>query len=73
MQMQQMAALNANGIIPSSGDHHPHHTAELLVLHEQGPNYIRIWLLYNIQTAQTDVKEWIRKSICVLKVYFVEK
>ncbi|XP_058602550.1 CUGBP Elav-like family member 3 isoform X2 [Onychostoma macrolepis] len=43
VQMQQMAALNANGIIstpitPSSGDHHPHHTAELLVLYEQGAN-----------------------------------
>lgn len=77
LQMQQMAALSANGIIaapitPSSGDHHRHHTAQLPVLQEPGPNDIIIWLPYNIQTTQTDVKEWIRKSLCVLKVYFVK-
>ncbi|XP_016098232.1 CUGBP Elav-like family member 3 isoform X2 [Sinocyclocheilus grahami] len=43
LQMQQMAALNANGIIaapitPSSGDHHRHHTAQLPVLQEPGTN-----------------------------------
>ncbi|XP_042611434.1 CUGBP Elav-like family member 3 isoform X1 [Cyprinus carpio] len=44
LQMQQMAAFNANGIIaaPSSGESHLHHTssltAELLALQERGAN-----------------------------------
>uniref|UniRef100_A0A8C1JTL1 Cugbp, Elav-like family member 3b n=1 Tax=Cyprinus carpio TaxID=7962 RepID=A0A8C1JTL1_CYPCA len=48
LQMQQMAAFNANGIIaaPSSGESHLHHTssitAELLALQERGPKCIII-------------------------------